>query len=91
MAVSRHRNQNIIDNKYFETFDFPNIDKTKIQTFSIRITDSDRLDSLAFKFLGNGEYWWIIAWLNDIDWIFNFSSGQIIEIPVNIDDILKLI
>lgn len=89
MAISRYRNQNIIDNKYYETFDFPNFDKTKISTFSIRITDADRLDTLAFKYFGSGEYWWIIAWWNDISWSFDFTSGMIIEIPTNIDEILK--
>jgi len=89
MAISRYRNTNVIDKKYFETVDFPQIDVTKISTFSIRITDGDRLDNLAFKYLGSGEYWWVIALINDIDWSFDFISGQIIQIPTDAEEVLK--
>lgn len=87
--ASRYRNSNIIDNKYYETFEFPNIDKSTIQTFSIRVTDSDRLDTLAFKYFGDGSYYWIIMWFNDLSWPFDFISGQILEIPTDLNEILK--
>ena len=89
MATSRYRNTQIIDEKYYSSQDVPDKDLDKIQTFSIRITNADRLDILAAKHLGNGEYWWLIAELNDIDWPFDFEDGQIIKIPVNIEDALK--
>lgn len=89
MAISRYRNTSIIDNQYLSTFDFPDIDISKLTTISIRITDSDRLDTLAFKYLGDGTYWWVIALINDLNWPWDFASGQIIRIPTDINEILK--
>jgi len=89
VAVSRYRNTPIINNQFQSTFDFPKIDINKIQTFSIRITDSDRLDTLASRYLGDGTYWWIIALINDIDFPWDFASGAIIRIPISLDEVLK--
>lgn len=86
---SRYRNTKIIDNRYQDIFDFPKIDVDKIQTFSIRISDSDRLDTLAFKYFNDGTLWWIIALINDLDFPWDFASGQIIRVPVSVDDVLK--
>jgi len=92
MAISRYRNANIIDGKYYET---PNQisrqDLDNIPSIAIRMTGEDRLDTLAFKHLGSGEYWWIIALMNDIDWFFNIELGEIIRIPKNVDDVLNLL
>lgn len=89
MAVSRYRNTQKINGQYLETFDFPKIDLNKIQTFSIRITDQDRMDTLASRFLGDGNYWWIIAHINGINFPWDFASGEIIKIPVDVSEILK--
>ena len=89
MSVSRYRNSEIVGDRYYATQDQVNKDLSNIQTFSIRITDTDRLDTLAAKYLGDGTYWWIIAELNNLDWSFNFESGQIIKIPVSVEEILK--
>lgn len=89
MSVSRYRNVPIIDGKHQATFDFPNIDINQIATFSIRISDADRLDTLAARYFGQGELWWVIALLNDIDYSWNFASGQIIKIPVDVNEVLK--
>ena len=61
MSVSRYRNSEIVGDRYYATQDQVNKDLSNIQTFSIRITDTDRLDTLAAKYLGDGTYWWIIA------------------------------
>lgn len=84
---SRYRNTNIISGSYYATFDFP--DLSKVATFNIRTSSEDRLDTLAAKYLGAGEYWWIIAAMNNIDWFFNFTPGSILVIPVNAQDVLK--
>lgn len=91
MALSRYRNVNTIDKKFFESVDFPT--KTRLDevpTFKVRIAQFDRLDQLAFKHLGSGEYWWVIALLNDISWAFDFEPGAVIKIPVDVQDVLKL-
>jgi hypothetical protein len=92
MVFSRYRNLNTLeDKKFYETPTFPS--KTQldaIDTFQIRVSRFDRLDILAFKHLGAGEYWWIISVMNDLSWAFSFEEGQILKIPVNLDDVLRL-
>jgi len=69
MAISRYRSLNTLeDKKYYETFTFPSKkDLEEVQTFQVRAARFDRLDNLAFKHLGAGEYWWVIALINDLD------------------------
>ena len=88
MAISRYKSANIKDN-YYETSQYPNIDLDNIKTFSIIITETDRLDALAFKYYGSGEYWWVIALVNNIDYFFDIVPGQQIQIPINLDDVLR--
>jgi len=90
MAISRYRNVSLISGSYYSTFDFPKADLNKIATFTIVPTSEDRLDTLAAKYLGSGQYWWVIAFLNDIDWGFSFEEGSTLYIPVNLDDVLRL-
>lgn len=61
-----------------------------IATFQIVAARFDRLDNLAAVHLGAGEYWWVIAVMNNIDWIYGFDEGQILKIPVDVKDVLKL-
>jgi len=80
-----------MDSSFFESIDFPskkNLDA--IATIRVRVAKFDRLDQLAFKHLGAGEYWWVIAVMNDLQWMFEFEEGQILKIPVNVDDVLRL-
>ena len=90
MPISRYRNVAIVSGSFYETLEFPQIDINKIPVFVITPTAEDRLDTLAAQHLGSGEYWWIIAVMNDIDWAFSFTEGKNIVIPVNLDDILRL-
>lgn len=89
MAVSRYRNTPIIDNKHQAIFDFPKVDWNKINSFQIRVSDTDRLDNLAFKYFNDGTLWWIIAVVNDLQHPWDFASGQVIRIPVDVNDVLK--
>lgn len=87
--TSRYRNTKIIDGKTQATFEFPVIDLSKIQTFSIRISDGDRFDVLAHKYFNDGTLYWVIMLVNDISWPWDFASGQIIQIPIDVNDVLK--
>lgn len=90
MAESRYKSTGIIDGQFYESVDFPSKAQLEsINTFRIRIAQFERLDSLAFKHLGSGEYWWVIALINDLDWAFGFEAGQIIKIPIELDDVLR--
>jgi hypothetical protein len=91
MAESRYRSTGIIDRNYYESVDFPRKEELEtINTFRIRIAQFERLDNLAFKHLGSGEYWWVIALINGLEWPYAFEPGQIIKIPVEVDDVLRL-
>lgn len=88
-STSRYKNTKLINSKYKATTTFPEIDFTTIKTISIRTTTEDRLDTLAAKYLGAGQYWWIIAYMNGLDWAWDFEPGQILILPSNINDILS--
>ena len=91
MTISRYRNTEVIDGKYYATSDFPSRDELdKIPTFSIRMAQFERLDALAFKHLGAGEYWFVIALMNDMQWAFGFEAGAEVKIPVDVQDVLRL-
>jgi hypothetical protein len=45
------------------------------------ISDEDRWDSLAYKFYGSYNLWWVIAVFNDIkDPLEEFQTGQTLKI-----------
>lgn len=92
MALSRYRNLNtLFGNKYFETTKYPTKQQLDaLNTIQIVASKFDRLDNLAHVHLGDGNYWWVIALLNGIDWAYDIEEGQILKIPTNIDQILKL-
>jgi hypothetical protein len=91
MAFSRYRNVNLIDNKFYETSKFPTQEELdEINVIRIRVSNYDRLDNLAFKHLGSGEYWWVIAVMNNLQWGFGFTDGQILKIPIDLEEFLKL-
>lgn len=92
MALSRYRNLNTLeDKKFIETSNFPTKDDlAQIPTIQIVVTQFDRLDNLAHVHLGDGEYWWIIALFNDIDWAYKFEENQVLQIPIDISAVLKL-
>ncbi len=92
MALSRYRNLNTLeDKKFYETSEFPaNEELENISSIQIIVSQFDRLDNLAFIHLGDGSYWWVIALMNNIDWPFRFEEGQILKIPTDVKDVLRL-
>ncbi len=51
----------------------------------------DRYYNLAHKYYGKTEYWWVIAWYNGIPTEANVYNGDVIEIPTNIQQILRML
>lgn len=91
MAISRYRSVNKLDNKFYETVEFPSADVlSNITAVQVRVSKFDRLDNLAFKYLGSGEYWWIIAVMNDLNSAFDLEDGQVLRIPTDLQEIMKL-
>jgi len=75
MAISRYRNTGLISNSFQETFEFPlKEDLDLIPTVQIVANQFDRLDNLAHVHFGDGQYWWILSLINDIDWPYNIEE-----------------
>ena len=92
MAVApRYRNVPIISGSYYSTYNFPDAQLATIPTYAIRTTTQDRLDTLAAQYLGADEYWWVLAMLNGYAWAFDFVPGELLQIPVDVQDVLKFI
>ena len=45
------------------------------------VQGDEELDSIADKFYGDDTLWWLIADVNDIEFIFDVAAGDIILIP----------
>ena len=95
MATSRYKDFRTVksfvgDPRRLETF--PAITKQSLSIIPhtvITYKETDRLDSLAEKFLGNGRYWWAICLMNDLD---NFSINlgcKFVQLVLNIISILS--
>jgi hypothetical protein len=48
-----------------------------------------RLFKLADKYYGNPELWWVIAWYNQRPTEGFFELGDIVEIPLPLNQVLK--
>ena len=41
----------------------------------------ERLDQLAYRYLGDAKLWWVIAEANDIAWALEIEPGTVLRIP----------
>ena len=53
--------------------------------------ESERLDVIASRFLGDGRLWWILAACSNIGWSLQIPAGTVIRIPVDINRINALV
>jgi hypothetical protein len=69
--------------EFFDTPDFPEFPKSDgDQIITIDSKYEGRIDLLAFDYLGDVEYWWFIALLNDLRILPNdLNIGKEIRIP----------
>lgn len=51
------------------------------------LKESQRLDHLAHKYLGNSHDWWILAAMSDIGWGLQIPPGTIINVPINLNQL----
>jgi nucleoid-associated protein YgaU len=51
----------------------------------------DRLYALADQYYGDPELWWVIAWYNASPTEASLKTGTAIEIPINIEAVLKIL
>tara|TARA_B100000676_G_C17851443_1_gene718323 strand:- start:484 stop:771 length:288 start_codon:yes stop_codon:yes gene_type:complete len=62
-----------------------------IPTREVLIKESQRLDHLAAKHLGDSTLWWILAGLSNIGWGMQVPAGTIIKIPLDINAIKTIV
>ena len=94
--ISRHRNlRQVIHNPNrsdrFMCLETPNpVVQNNIQFVYHEVTprEQNRLDLIAYNFLGSSSYSWVIAYFNNISDGYTVTSGQTVKIPSNITSLL---
>lgn len=59
----------------------------------VKIKTGQRIDNLAFQYLGDGRYWWAICLVNDLKTPFDTTliSGKLLRIPTSINRIIQIL
>jgi hypothetical protein len=67
------------------------IDLNRIQYEEHVMKEGERLDTLAGRFFGDGDLWWVIAAASGIGWSLQTPPGTFLRIPTNIGQIEALV
>ena len=59
----------------------------------VKIKTGQRIDNLAFQYLGSGQYWWAICLINGLKTPFDTEliSGKLLRIPTSINRIIQIL
>ena len=85
------------DVKIIEHFETPTLSHpTVAQRTALKTTRhiwkyGDRLYKMANQYYGDVRFWWIIAWYNGAPTEASLKVGDAIEIPLNIEDALRVL
>lgn len=76
-----HTPSDLVDR--FVTLETPNAFEThsEVVYYTVPATEENRLDIIAYRFLGSAQYAWTIAYFNGIEDGFTVHEGQKIMIP----------
>ena len=55
------------------------------------LSEDERLDHIAGKYLGNGDLWWVIAAVSGIGWGLQVPPGTRIKIPTDLSKVMVYI
>mgnify|MGYP001034784939 FL=1 len=66
-------------------------ERVTLSTTSHLWSYGDRYYNLAHQYYGNTDYWWVIAWYNGRPTEADIKPGDLIEIPLKLDDALRMI
>jgi len=96
MAISRYKfTNNITDDKGITSQGvLPAIKAEDIisdDDIIMRVKETDRLDKLAFDYLGDGRLWWVLCLINDLKLPFDIMPGMLIRIPKDVSKIFNII
>jgi hypothetical protein len=75
---------------------FPAINPLELQSdddFYVKLRYGQRIDNLAYQYLGNGHYWWVICLLNGYKTPFDpvLITGAIVRVPISVARIFKIL
>lgn len=98
--ISRYRNLRVIkhecgsdnaDDKYItlETVNPIVTNKLEVIYHIVELSEENRLDIIANKYLGSATYSWVIAYFNQIEDGFTVREGQTIIIPKTVTDLFS--
>lgn len=62
-----------------------------VSTTTIVIKESDRLDTIAGRFYGDGRLWWVIAAASGIGWWLQVPPGTRLVVPTDLSSIEGLV
>lgn len=62
---------------------------TDVLYYEVPYSEENRLDLIAYRFLGNACYGWVIAYFNRIMDGYTVRSGQLLAIPRSITNLFK--
>lgn len=78
------------DERYI-TLETPNPFQTDstVSYYEVPQSEENRLDIIAYRFLGSAQYGWVLAYFNDIEDGFTVSAGQKLKIPKTITQLFE--
>jgi len=45
------------------------------------VVEGDRIDLIAYRYLGRADLWWVVCDYNDIFFALNLEPGQVLRLP----------
>ena len=91
MANRFYRNAKIIDSKYYSIPNFVYADFSDIPGKEFLIQEGDRLDIIAEQLYGDATLWKAIMLYNDLGYFFELVPGNVIKLPLDINQVLARI
>jgi len=67
------------------------LDRASLKTVNHIWKYGDRYYNLSFQYYGTTRYWWVIAWFNARPTEANISTGDLLMIPVDLQQALVVL
>lgn len=66
-------------------------DRASLNTTAYIWKFGDRYYNLANQYYKNVDYWWVIAWYNGYPTEADIKPGDVIDIPLNLEQVLNVL
>lgn len=93
-VIDRYSFLPIISEKFIATFPVIKLEELYSNSdFFVKLQYGQRLDQLAYQYLGSGQYWWCIALINGLKTPFDkeLIVGKLLRIPISINKIIQIL